>query len=528
MHFELIPCEENVNITSIRWPGYMEFSCSRDDWYTLITEQQGFLIPNTWKNSIGKIFFEGQMCTAGAYMPWFAQIKEKQGYIAICETPWNAYYYIEHPENGPYTKVGIEWKPEMGKINTKRKMLYIFQEDCDYNTICKIYKQYVSEKGKIRTLSEKMVNLPIIKKLIGCMVLHKGIKTHISESSEFYSDKLDKNERVVPFSERTDEIKYYAEKGIKKLYLHLDGWAEPGYDNKHPDFVPACEVAGGWMEMKRLVETIHSYGYLFGIHDQYRDYYFDAPSFDEDLACLQIDGTIPQHARWAGGNQTKLCGTQIIYFLKRNLEVLKKEAINIDCMYLDAFTCNKGDECLNFRHKMSSKECFDYRNECFDYLTSIGIIPSSEEVVDWSIESLVLSHYAPYSFMLRPHKSSRKGIGVPLFNLVYHECLIIPWMMEKYDDEDYMLYALLNGGIPYLEREGAYENYDGSFTDYIKLEEDENIERCKKVAELHEKVALCEMVSHEFINNNYKQQRTIFSNGVQVTINLETGTYFVN
>ena len=63
---------------------------------------------------------------------------------------------------------------------------------------------------------------------------------------------------------------------MKKLYLHLDGWAEPGYDNKHPDYLPACKEAGGWDGMKKLADTMHECGYMFGIHDQYRDYYLAA------------------------------------------------------------------------------------------------------------------------------------------------------------------------------------------------------------------------------------------------------------
>ena len=66
--------------------------------------------------------------------------------------------------------------------------------------------------------------------------------------------------------------------------------------------------------------------------------------------------------------------------------------------------------------------------------------------------------------MLRPSETPKKGIPVPLFNLVYHDCVIEPWMMDRVSkDEDYMLYALLAGGAPYLVRDGAYPNTDGAF-----------------------------------------------------------------
>lgn len=49
--------------------------------------------------------------------------------------------------------------------------------------------------------------------------------------------------------------------GVKKLFLHLDGWADPGYDNKHPDYRNACKEAGGWEGMKDLVNTVHRCGF---------------------------------------------------------------------------------------------------------------------------------------------------------------------------------------------------------------------------------------------------------------------------
>ena len=177
---------------------------------------------------------------------------------------------------------------------------------------------------------------------------------------------------------------------------------------------------------------------------------------------------------------------------------------------------------------MSRRECHDYRNQCFEYLLSKGILPSSEEVTDWSIPSLVFSHYAPYNFMMEKPGTPRHGIPVPLYNLVYHDCTIIPWMMEKMSEtEDFMLYALLNGGAPYLIRDGAYQNVDGSFDGHIQLDEKEMAARCKIVCDLHTKIAKCEMVSHEFLDGDINRQQTTFSDGTKVKIDLKTLEYEV-
>ena len=51
-------------------------------------------------------------------MPWYGQIKEKRGYVAVCTTPWNAGYQAEHPSGGPYTSVGAWLEPSWGKWST--------------------------------------------------------------------------------------------------------------------------------------------------------------------------------------------------------------------------------------------------------------------------------------------------------------------------------------------------------------------------------------------------------------------------
>lgn len=529
VYFEWIPiCEEGLTVKRIYWPGEMEFEEKSDNWYTLLNEEQGILIPNTWENELGKSMFNGFFGTASAYMPWFAQVKDRKGYIAICLTPWNAGYKAEHPAGGPYTHVGAYFDPSLGKMEYRRILRYTFLDDCDYNDICKVYRDYVKEIGHFRSLEEKAVKNPSVNDLIGCAFVHDGIKTVVQPSSAFFDpEDPEKNNNLTTFAQREAEMRKVHELGVKKVYLHLDGWAQPGYDNQHPDYYPACREAGGWEGMKSLSDAMKEMGYMFGIHDQYRDYYEDAETFDEAYACMKPDGTIPGHHHWAGGPQKFLCGTQAPYYVKRNFSRLEKNGIHLDGAYLDVFTCNEGDECANPHHRMTRRECYDYRAQCFEYLLSKNILTSSEEVTDWSIPSLVFCHYAPYDFMLRKPGMPKYGIPVPLFNLVYHDCLVIPWMMDKVsEEEDYMLYALLNGGAPYLIRDGAYPNTDGSFAaDEWANSIREDVERSKVVSELHEKIAKCEMVRHEFVDGNTQVHRTLFSDGTAVTVDFANQTY---
>lgn len=530
IYFEWVPLqEEGLHVQKVFWPGDMEFDEKKDSWYTLLTHQQGILIPNTWKTELAPVGFNGLFETAGGYMPWFAQVKDREGYIAICVTPWNAGYYAEHPADGPYTHVGIYFEPSLGKMDYRRIVKYTLASDCDYNDLCKIYREYVNEQGKLRTLAEKAARNPSVDQLIGCAFVHKGIKTQVQKNSDFFDpENPEKNNHLTSFAQREKEIRTLHEMGVEKLYLHLDGWAQPGYDNRHPDYLPACKEAGGWEGMKALSDALHECGYLFGIHDQYRDYYLTAPSFDENYACRLPDGTIPKHQRWAGGPQSYLCATQAPGYVRRNFSEIKKQGIELDGAYLDVFTCNEGDECDHPEHRMTRRECYEFRGKCFEYLLSCGILPSSEEVSDWAVPSLVFCHYAPYDFMMKQPGTPKEGIPVPLYNLVYHDCVIEPWMMDKVsEEEDYMLYALLNGGAPYLIRDAAYPNTDGAFDEQVKMTLEEQIKRCKVVSDLHEKVAKCEMLRHEIIDGDYMIQETTFSNGIKVKVDFRKQTYIL-
>lgn len=531
IRFEWLPlCEEGLSVKKVRWPGEMSFEKASRSWYSVLNHQQGLLVPNDWETALDHVVFNGFFETAGAYMPWFGQVKDREGYIAICETPWNAGYTAEHPAGGPYSHVGIYYEPSLGKMDYRRVLRYTLLSDCDYNDLCKVYRAYVRETGHLRTLAEKAAQNPSVDRLIGCSFVHTGIKTVVQPDSDFFDpENPEKNNHCTPFSKRTEEIKLLHNMGVEKLYLHLDGWAQPGYDNCHPDYSPACIEAGGWEGMKELADTMHECGYLFGIHDQYRDFYKSAKSFDENYACRLTDGTIPEHHRWAGGSQSYLCATQAPYYLRRNFAALFENGIELDGAYLDVFTCNEGDECTNPEHRMTRRECYEYRGQCFSWLLAHGILSSSEEVSDWAIPSLIFCHDAPYSFMMKRPGLPKDGIPVPLFNLVYHDCVIEPWMMDKAsENDDYMLYALLNGGAPYLLRDAAYLNTDGSFEGDELLALEEMIRRSKTVSALHEKIAKCEMVRHRMNPENWWIQETEFSDGTKVKVDFKNQTYEIS
>ena len=525
LHLEWTPLAGAERVTRVSWPGPMAFDEVRSDWQTVLPLRQGLLIPNNWPNPVGRLPFGGRFGTADAYLPWFGQIRPEGGYLLLCDTPANAGYELFQKEGGS-TRAGVWLDASLGSM-TPRRFRYLFFDACTYNDLCKAYRRIVREEGRLVTLEEKAVRLPAIRKLCGCSFLHKSVKTHVDPESRFFDPQNPgKNDHLTPFAVHAGHVRELYAAGSGPLYVHVDGWAQAGYDNRHPDADSVCAEAGGPEGLRSLIDAVHEGGGLLGLHDQYRDFYHHAPSYDPDLACRNPDGSIPGHAMWAGGPQSYLCTTQAQRFLRRNLSLLEEAGVLPDCSYLDVFTCNEGDECANPRHRMTREESYRLRCRCFAYLASKGILSSSEEVNDWAAGDQVFCHYAPYEFMMNPPGAPQPGLPVPLYNLVYHDCVIQPWMMEKTQDGgDYMLYALLNAGAPYLERDPAYPNIDGAFGGGDEMTLGEKIRRCRTVAQLQEKTVFAEMLSHEFPDGDPARQRTVFANGYEVRVDTSRGSW---
>ena len=67
-----------------------------------------------------------------------------------------------------------------------------------------------------------------------------------------------------------------------------------------------------------------------------------------------------------------------------------------------------------------------------------------------------------------------------------------------------MLYALLNGGIPYVVRNAPYDNVDGNFgSDGLSIED--RIQRANIVLDFYQRVKNEEMIEHKIINDHVQQ-----------------------
>ncbi len=479
--------------------------------YTVLPRMQGTLIPAGSPIRI----WDGTIYERDAYMPMFGQVRDGSGYLAVYDTPYDAKYKLRDENVEPL------FRTSLGFMAYPRKMLYRFFENCDYNDFAHSYREYLAERGQMYTLAEKCAKNPAVERLIGAPIIHEGIAVHISPESDYYNkEDPARNDYHTSFATRAEQLRALRARGLEEAYIHLDGWGNHGYDNLHPDPFPPHEAAGGAEGMKLLSDTARELGYIFGIHDQYRDYYYDAPSFDMNNAMENIDGSHPYCSVWYGGPHSWLCATLAPEYVRRNYDEFERLGITIEGSYLDVFSVVCLDECFNPEHPMTRKQCADSRNECLNILTSRGIIPSSEETLGCMMQSQVLCHHAPFfTTNLGSSTAEAVGIPIPLYNLVYHDCVVIPWIGGK---------ATRGGwGIPGNDCPWIHAVLNGNPVYCPILADEEHVADVKEACAIAKKLAKQQMVKHEFLDDTHRKQRTTWADGTVVEVDFDANTYRV-
>jgi hypothetical protein len=519
--FEVVAEEKAAQVQRLDWPPALDASAVD---YTVLPAVRGQLLPRDWPQDFDPIrpprgegappdTSEIQSHVIESWsMSFWGFKKGRSAMMVLVETPDDAAYRFRHRAGGP-TVIGPRWRASLGRLGYPRTARMCFFDEGDYVTLAKRYRRHAKETGLFVSLREKVARTPLVRSLVGTPLTRLSILRNLKEDSQRY-DRTDpsKNYSLATFDERAAELRALKARGIDDLHVCLTGWPFLGYDRQHPDELPPAEAAGGAPGMKRLADACRELGYLLTLHDQYRDYYVDAPSYDPQLAIHEEDearppqafpgtrfgsfkkGRIPFMTHWDGGTQTFLSPRYMLGHLRQNYEWLLAHDIRPDGAYLDVFGYVPPDEDWNEQHPATRTFALRERAACYTWVRErLGLV-GTEAACDWTIP------YAHISSPLRPGRA----VPVPLFNLVYHDAILTP-----YDPTD--LHGFLNGGLPQV-----------SLADL-----ETSLDRIRQLAALHERVALLEMTGHEFLDPRFRKERTTFADGTTVTVDWDAKTVTV-
>lgn len=502
----------NAPLRQLEWPGPFETGGSSAD-FAVIPHMQGMLLPGDYPKAINQCDLAN---SRSLYMPWWGVYREGQGILTILETSDDAGGEYHHPKGGP-TRIWPVWYSSLGSLRYTRVVrLAFFDKDAGYVAMAKRYRRHVIESGRFVSLAEKRVRTPGLDEVVGRPVIHLGALYHfVRTAALFNKEKIENNHALVTFDTLSKQLRDIKASGIDDAYVHLDGWGFYGYDNGHPDVLPVGEEQGGWEGLRNFAKTCEELGYLFATHDQYRDFYLNAASFNERLPLRRADGSRPYEATWCGGPQTILSAWFAPEYVRRNHSLFAANGVSVKGAYLDVFSVVPPEESFDSAHPMSRSECTEKRRQCFEILKARGYVVSSEEPTDYLVRTLHLVHHGPYPTLPHIGGGEASGIPVPLFNLVYHDSILTPWDMGEDGGwgiptgDAGRLHCVLNAGLPYAGPGASPEA----------------VTRIKEAAALAGRCAMQEMTNHEIIEGNPRKQRATFADGTKVTVDFGSKEY---
>jgi hypothetical protein len=514
-------------VRQLDWPKEVD---TRGANYSALNHVRGNLLPCDWPKEYGpylnvpagqgqealiksdKSYIQANLIETWS-MSWWGFQKRKSALVVIVETPDDAAYKFHHPPGGP-TVVGPRWLASLGRLAYPRSVRLCFIPEGGYVEMAKRYRRYVMDNGQFVSLKEKIAQNPLVAGLIGTPQIRQHALRNVKPGSYRYNTtNTSINYRLETFDELAQHLRDLKAAGVDRAFVTLAGWPYQGYDRQHPDAVPPTPAAGGWEGLKRWVNTCQELGYLYCLHDQYRDYYVDAPSFDPQFAVHEEDtigdasefpgtrfggfkeGYIPFMDYWEGGKMAYLNARFALGHMEKNYQLMFDHGIHMQGSYIDVFGYVPPTQDFNPEHPTTRSDCMKYYADCFKWVRrNLGLV-GTEAGSDWVVP------YVDFTTEANPGTC----IPVPLYTLVYHDAIMTP----EGGNGDY-LRCLLNGGYPIVPRDPSNK---------------ESLQRMKIIAALHRRVALLEMTNHEFLDKNHRKERSTFADGTTVTIDRDANTF---
>jgi len=323
-----------------------------------------------------------------------------------------------------------------------------------YVEIARAYRDIARENGWLVSWEEKTRRWPNLEldKLLGAPDIKPFVLSRTLKSSRYYGGPPNADEDV-SLGYTFDEAAQIAEHlrrdlGIEKALFVLAGWIHRGYDNQHPDLLPAAPECGGNAALADASARIRRLGYLFGLHDNYQDMYQDAPSWSERAIIKQRDGSLMAGGNWAGGQAWLVCSKEGLQFAARPQQNLPrvKELFDPNAYFIDTTFASELLQCFDPAHPETRWDDMKYKSALSDFSASLFGVHGSEEGMEWAVP-----HAAYFEGLLTAWADPPYGRRIPLFELVYHDCIAIyPHQGDRAgpNQPDYIVRLISLGRMP--------------------------------------------------------------------------------
>jgi hypothetical protein len=439
----------------------------------------------------------------GICMAFWGVTDGESGHTVIIETPDDALIQISRLEGR--LCVAPRWESQKGDFGYTRKLRYVFFDKGGHVAMCKRYRQYAQQIGKLKTLQQKRSENPNVDLLIGAVNLWCWENDALAIVREMKSAGI---ERILWSNRASPEV-------IKAMN-EIDGVLTSRYD-----------IYQDLMDPQVVKDKLR------GSHPDWTQ-----AAWPNDII---LDAT----GDWCKGWQVRgkdgqmypcgvLCDKQAINFAKQRVP----EELNTHpyrCRFIDTTTASPWRECYSPEHPMTRSDSRHWKMELLRYMSEdMKLVTGSETGHDAAVPFV---HYFEGMLSLGPYRVPDSGrdmsriwdevpdrvakfqVGhkyrLPLWELVYHDCVVAQWYWGDYNNKLPSIWAkrdlfnILYGTPPMFMFNRQYwsQNKDRFARSY------------KDICAVARAVGYAEMTDHRFLTPDRDVQQTAFSNGVVVTVN---------
>jgi hypothetical protein len=290
----------------------------------------------------------------------------------------------------------------------------------DYVQIGKSYRPIAKKRGLLRPWAEKLKQNPDVERMFGAADFKPFVFVRVVPHTRGNDTDQERLHIGYTFEEAAQIAEHLKnDLGVGRAMYVLAGWIHRGYDNQHPDILPAAPECGGDEGLTDCSKRVRDCGYLFGLHDNYQDMYRDAPSWDESYIMKSADGSLRRGGQWAGGQAYLTCSKKALALAKRPQNLVEVRRLFRPTIYfIDTTYAAPPYECHDPEHPLSLRDDIYWKNELAKYARGIFGLFGSEEGQEWAVPD------ADYFEGLMSHKTGHGGQDViPLFEIVYGDCI---------------------------------------------------------------------------------------------------------
>ncbi len=474
---------------------------------------------------------------SGLSMAMFGVVKNGSALLATWHDPYTVLTadYVLEPQPKLALSLGLRRSVRSVRLQPLGRAGYV--------EIAKAYRPVARRRGFLKTLAEKARENPGVTRFLGAADIKPFAFVRNVPNTRWNKSDKEVLRISYTFEECADLAEHFAKDlGMDRALLVLNGWINGGYDNRHPDVLPAApEIGGdeGLIECSRRLRALGP-GWVFGLHDNYQDFYKDARSWDESYIMKNPDGSLHAGGVWAGGLAYLICSKRSVELAARPMNVPQvKKLFQPDLYFSDTVFASPLYECFDPKHPLSLADDMKHKIELCDYLRrEIGLF-GSEEGREWGVA------HADYFEGLMSHKTrwnrpADNDIIVPVFELVYGDAIPMYTHQSdrpRIDDASYILDHVLYAEMPVYQY-GLHRYWkdaapppspqarpiDASRAVFAQGGRFNPTDRFIKntyevLSPLGRETGLSPMIDHRFLTPDRKVESTRFANGASITVN---------